>query len=163
MVTDDPPGQGPSDPNAEADAGSRRRWQRLIESDDADPLEVLRTVGTYQRYLTAIEAEAVQTARRLGRSWDDIADAFGVTRQSAWARFAHRERGRSSGPPGRLPTAIQLRCSCGTGRVFYVSSYDGTTVIRDPLRSAEFLPDAVSWTCGACGEEHMSKVDLLTL
>lgn len=81
-----------------------RNWLRLVESDDADPLEVLRTVGTYQRYLAAIEERAVVTARRMGRSWEEVAEAIGVKRQSAWAKYQHKVLARPEcGASARRP------------------------------------------------------------
>jgi hypothetical protein len=35
---------------------------------------------------------AVQFARRNGASWQDLAEALGTTRQSAWQRFKETDR-----------------------------------------------------------------------
>ena len=67
--------------------GKPRDWLRLIESTETDPLEVMKVVGTYQRYLEAIEERAVRAARSMGRTWDEISGAMGVKKQSAWAKY----------------------------------------------------------------------------
>ncbi|MGH9181944.1 MAG: hypothetical protein ACRDY5_09535, partial [Acidimicrobiales bacterium] len=112
---------------SDAPAAEPRRWQRLIESGDADPLEVLRTVGTYQRYLEAIETRAVRTARGLGRSWEEVAGALGVKRQSAWAKHG-RPMGRSRQVADRIAssqTGVLLRCpGCGADKELKVKLGD---------------------------------------
>lgn len=69
-------------------------WDRLIRSADPDPLEVIRLAGTYQRYLFEVQDRAVRAARSQGRTWEEIGDAVGTTRQAAWQRF-------SKAPPTR--------------------------------------------------------------
>jgi len=74
------------------------RWASLDEviSDRTKaPLEVLREVAKYQRYLAAIERKTVQASRAEGRTWDEIGAASGVTRQASWKRW------------GRTLTAIE--------------------------------------------------------
>ena len=36
----------------------------------------------------------IAEARAMGRSWDDIAEQVGLTRQAAWSRWRHLERER---------------------------------------------------------------------
>lgn len=50
-------------------------------------MEVLRLAGTYQRYLFEVEDKAVRAARAQGRTWEEIGEAVGTTRQAAWQRF----------------------------------------------------------------------------
>lgn len=66
-------------------------FERVVGSPDSTPLDVLQVVGVYQRYLEAIEKEAVRAARRMGATWEDIGASLGVTRQSAWQRLRHLE------------------------------------------------------------------------
>lgn len=75
------------------------RWSSIedVLNDPAStPLDVLRVVGTYQRYLDALEKHAVKAARATGATWEDIGQASGVTRQSAWQRFRHVEEAATS-------------------------------------------------------------------
>src|SRR4051812_47600616 len=62
-------------------------WEALIRKDDVDPLEVLRAAARYQRYFAAIEREAIRSARGMGRTWEEIANAVGRSRQAVWERF----------------------------------------------------------------------------
>jgi len=65
---------------------------RVLEDRSADPLDVLREVAKYQRYLSAIEGQAMSAARSGGHTWEQIAQAVGNSRQAAWKRW--RIRGR---------------------------------------------------------------------
>ena len=67
--------------------GRWERWERTIRDPKVDPLEVLTVSGMYQRYFDAVQREAVRVARAEGRSWADIADAAGITKQSAWEKW----------------------------------------------------------------------------
>jgi hypothetical protein len=70
-------------------AGSSR-WaslEEVIADRSRGPLEVLREVAKYQRYLAAIERRAVQASRAEGRTWDEVGAASGVTRQASWKRW----------------------------------------------------------------------------
>ena len=145
---------------------SPRSWLRLIESEDADPLDVLRTVGTYQRYLAAIEEQAVATARQIGRSWEEIADAIGVKRQSAWAKYRPTKLLASADVvfAGRRirPTSIRLKCSkCGDDKVLNLKRSDDDVVAVESGADVEFpLPGNVQWTCTSCGEKYDRRVEL---
>ena len=145
------------------DKPSPLNWLRLIESDDADPLEVLATVGTYQRYLAAIEERAVATARRLGHSWDEIAAAIGVKRQSAWAKYHPRLVATAdlvfAGRRMR-PTNIRLNCpACGEDKVLELRRREGSVIAVDDVE--EFpLPGNVAWTCASCGKGYDQRVEL---
>lgn len=68
-------------------AGAWDAWERLIRSSDPDPMEVIRLAGTYQRYLFEVQDKAVRAARAQGRTWEEIGEAVGTTRQAAWQRF----------------------------------------------------------------------------
>ena len=62
-------------------------WDRLLHGDDPDPLEVIRVAGMYQRYFFEVQDRAVRVARAQGRSWEEIGQAVGTTRQAAWQRY----------------------------------------------------------------------------
>jgi hypothetical protein len=66
-------------------------FDAVLHDPETTPVDVLRAVGTYLRYLSAIEEEAVRAARRTGATWEDIGEAIGVTRQAAWQRLRHLE------------------------------------------------------------------------
>ena len=52
------------------------------EISDADPATGLRAVATLRALLEAIERLQVERARGLGWSWQEIADALGVSKQA---------------------------------------------------------------------------------
>lgn len=56
---------------------------------DADPSVGLRAVSALRRLLEQLEAAQVRNARVHGWSWQDIADALGVSRQAV-----HKKHGR---------------------------------------------------------------------
>lgn len=60
-------------------------------------MEVLRTAAMYERYFQVVQRHAVEVARAEGCSWQEIADAVGISRQGAWERWERRRRG--SGAP----------------------------------------------------------------
>src|SRR5881396_1828660 len=62
-------------------------WETLIATKDVDPLDVLGAAARYQRYFVAIEREAIRSARAMGRTWEEIANALGRSRQAVWERF----------------------------------------------------------------------------
>lgn len=144
-------------------AATPKKWLRLIEDSQADPIEVLKTVGTYQRYLGAIEERAVQAARAVGRTWEEIAGAIGVSRQTAWEKFSSKGRdfrpARFSWPPSGI-AHIQLRCAgCGERKVFRLERSSDGIRLQDEVTAAEFpLPGPVDWTCASCGSNHRSEV-----
>jgi hypothetical protein len=141
-----------------------RNWLRLVEWDDADPLEVLRTVGTYQRYLAAIEERAVVTARRMGRSWEEVAEAIGVKRQSAWAKYQHKVLAAADVVfAGRRlrPSNIRLKCpDCGEERVLKLDWREGPILIVEPGEAEFALPGDVHWSCASCGRDHERRIEL---
>ena len=56
-----------------------------------DPLDALRELQTLQQIIEKAQAAlapAVAAARNDGATWQDVASALGVTRQSAHERFA---------------------------------------------------------------------------
>ena len=73
-----------------------KKWRTLTRSDSPDPLEVARVAAIFERYFDAVKTEAVKAARASGHSWGDVATTLGTSRQSAWERYRHAERMRSS-------------------------------------------------------------------
>lgn len=65
-------------------------WERLRQDPDADPIEVLRAISSFQKYFAAIEKEAVKVARSQNRTWQEIGAALGRSRQALWQRAASR-------------------------------------------------------------------------
>ena len=66
-----------------------RALLRRLECYESFPLESLESVVQLRRKLDAIEARAIEVARERGATWDDIAEAAGVTRQAIYQKF-HR-------------------------------------------------------------------------
>jgi hypothetical protein len=57
-----------------------------------DPLSALRVLTQSEHELERIRREQVIAARATGASWQQIGDALGVTRQSAWESFTAETR-----------------------------------------------------------------------
>ena len=54
---------------------------------DNDPLEVVRAAHKCRDAAEALLAAAVQEARREGRTWQEIGEVLGVSRQAAFQRY----------------------------------------------------------------------------
>jgi hypothetical protein len=68
---------------------------KLAEAvDSGDPATGLAAVAALRRLLEEVEALHVSNARARGWSWEAIAAALGVTRQSAHKKHARRIAGR---------------------------------------------------------------------
>ena len=80
-------------------------WESAISSPDPDPLQVIGLAARYHRYLSAVENRAVATARASGASWQEIADAAGTTRQSAWEKWKSVQR-LTEGAPDRFSRSV---------------------------------------------------------
>jgi hypothetical protein len=57
-----------------------------------DPLAALRVLTESEHELERIRREQVVAARAAGASWQQIGDALGVSRQSAWEAFTAATR-----------------------------------------------------------------------
>jgi hypothetical protein len=55
-----------------------------------DPTEGLRAVRTLRELAERLETLQVERARSLGWSWQDVADALGVTRQAVHKKYGRR-------------------------------------------------------------------------
>jgi hypothetical protein len=53
-----------------------------------DPLLALRALGVLEREVARVMQFAAKDARAQGATWNDVAEALQVSRQSAHARFA---------------------------------------------------------------------------
>jgi DNA-directed RNA polymerase specialized sigma24 family protein len=58
--------------------------------DNTDPAVGLRAVAALGRLLDQLEALHVRNARARGWSWQDIAEALGVTKQTVHRKHARR-------------------------------------------------------------------------
>ena len=58
--------------------------------DSTDPTVGLRAVAALRRLLEKLESLHVHNARAKGWSWQDIADALGVTKQTVHRKHARR-------------------------------------------------------------------------
>ncbi|MDQ1286669.1 MAG: hypothetical protein QG622_234 [Actinomycetota bacterium] len=58
--------------------------------DHRDPAVGLRSVAALRRLLEQLEALQVANARTLGWSWQEIAEALGVTKQTVHRKHARR-------------------------------------------------------------------------
>ena len=67
-------------------------WIVVPESLPPDPLAALRVLTDSELELDRIRREQVVAARSSGASWQQIGDALGVTRQSAWESFTAETR-----------------------------------------------------------------------
>ena len=55
---------------------------------DSDPLAVISGINEGVKSMDGPLREAVARARQLRFTWEEIGEALGVTRQSAWERFS---------------------------------------------------------------------------
>ena len=64
------------------------RTLRLIGDWEAAPLDGLCESAGLARAVDKLQRDLVRQAREAGRSWTEIGEALGVSRQSAWQRFS---------------------------------------------------------------------------
>jgi hypothetical protein len=67
------------------------RKLRLTGDWEASPLEGLCQSAGLARAVDKLQRHLVLQAREAGRTWTEIGEALGVSRQSAWQRFATPE------------------------------------------------------------------------
>lgn len=58
----------------------------------ADPLDALRVLARTEAELDELRRQQVAAARSAGASWEQVGEALGVSRQSAWEYYAGRTR-----------------------------------------------------------------------
>ena len=59
----------------------------VTKSLPQDPLVALRVLADSEAEIDRIRRERVRAARAAGASWQEIGDALGVSRQSAWEHY----------------------------------------------------------------------------
>ncbi len=59
-------------------------------ADTTDPRAGLRAVASLRALAESLELQQVEAALRAGMSWQDVADALGVTRQAVHKKYARR-------------------------------------------------------------------------
>lgn len=59
----------------------------MTESLPEDPLVALRVLADSEVEIDRIRRDRVRAARAAGASWQQIGDALGISRQSAWESF----------------------------------------------------------------------------
>jgi hypothetical protein len=62
-------------------------WQRAIGGDEVDAMEVLHMAAMYERYFKEVQSQAAKVLRGEGRTWQEIADSVGITKQTAWQKW----------------------------------------------------------------------------
>jgi len=62
---------------------------KVIDTDalPADPIEALRELSRVDSELESMRRDRVEAARRAGVSWEQIGEALGMSRQSAWEYY----------------------------------------------------------------------------
>ncbi len=68
----------------------------VLDRLPTDPLDALRELARTEAELGVLRRQSVADARAAGASWDQIGDALGMTRQSAWEYFTREVRGAMS-------------------------------------------------------------------
>jgi uncharacterized NAD(P)/FAD-binding protein YdhS len=58
-----------------------------VKSLPSDPLAALRVLAESEQELDRVRRDQVIAARAAGASWQQIGDALGISRQSAWESF----------------------------------------------------------------------------
>ena len=61
-----------------------------VASDTTDPRAGLRAVSSLRALADALELRQVEAALRAGMTWQQIADALGVTRQAVHKKYAKK-------------------------------------------------------------------------
>ena len=62
---------------------------KVIDTDalPADPLKAIRELSRVDSELESLRRDQVEAARRAGVSWEQIGEALGMSRQSAWEYY----------------------------------------------------------------------------
>lgn len=92
-MTEHVPGQlrwGPDEDRVERLRAELEQLEALRTEQIAEGLSGVRYAAGSWRSAAAELDDAVARAKRAGASWQQIADAVGITRQSAWKRWGER-------------------------------------------------------------------------
>ncbi len=63
-----------------------------VDALPADPLAALRELTRGEAELEAVRRSTVEAARDAGASWEQVGEALGVSRQSAWEYYSSSAR-----------------------------------------------------------------------
>ena len=61
-----------------------------VAADTSDPSAGLRAIASLRALADRLELAQVEAALRSGMSWQDVADALGVSRQAVHKKYAKR-------------------------------------------------------------------------
>ena len=61
-----------------------------VAADTSDPRAGLRAIASLRALADRLELAQVEAALRSGMSWQDVADALGVSRQAVHKKYAKR-------------------------------------------------------------------------
>jgi hypothetical protein len=78
-----------------------RTLLRRLENYPNFPLNALETVVELRACLDQIERRAVESARERGATWEDIAEAIGVSRQAIYQKYRNHSGNAASRNGGR--------------------------------------------------------------
>lgn len=65
-----------------------------VDSLPADPLAALRELTRGEAELEAVRRATVAAARDAGASWEQVGEALGISRQSAWEYYSSAVRSK---------------------------------------------------------------------
>lgn len=65
-----------------------------VDALPADPLAALRELTRGEAELEAVRRAKVEAARDAGASWEQVGEALGVSRQSAWEYYSSTVRSK---------------------------------------------------------------------
>jgi len=65
-----------------------------VDALPADPLAALRELTRSEAELEALRRAKVEAARASGASWEQVGEALGVSRQSAWEYYSSSVRSK---------------------------------------------------------------------
>src|SRR3954454_20012946 len=80
-----------------------------VSADERRPLESIEKLCRESFRIEKALTESVLSARAQGKSWTEIGDALGTTRQAAWRRFARGPMGERFIEPRAATTAPGAR------------------------------------------------------
>jgi Protein of unknown function (DUF3887) len=135
------------------------RYQTGADSGGASAapvgLDQVRIASEISALAASALRQAVDLARSAGRTWQELGDMLGVTRQAAFQRFGHPVDPRTGEPmrdavlPGAAERATQLMIDWIEGRYDRVTA-DFSQVMSEKM-SADGLADAWAQLAGLVG------------
>ena len=149
------PGESVADPAAHAAEGARLLADAARGGHVTSDLMLVRMAADLHTVATATLRAAVDRARSAGRTWQEIGDVLGVTRQAAFQRFGHPIDPRTGQPmsasirPGAAEHATQLVIDWIAGD-YPAMSRDFNDEVREKA-SAETMAAAWAQVTGMVG------------